>query len=73
MVKLRVGRKARFESALKLTGLTQSTWADANDVPKTYLNEFLNGKRVSAPLTEKIDAFIAKVEGAEIIPIERVG
>lgn len=72
MVKLRVSRKARFESALKLVGLNQTSWAEANDVPKTHLNEFLNGKRVSAPLTAKIDAFIAKVEGAEIIPTESV-
>lgn len=73
MAKLMVSRKARFESALKLVGLTQASWGEANSVPKTHLNEFLNGKRVSAPLTEKIDAFIAKVEAAEIIPLERVG
>lgn len=70
MVKLRVPRKARFESALKLTGLTQTTWAEANRVALTHLNEFLNGKRVSAPLTEKVDRFIAKVEAAEIVPTE---
>jgi plasmid maintenance system antidote protein VapI len=73
MVKLTVSRKARFESALKLVGLTQTSWAEASGVPKTHLNEFLNGKRVSAPLAEKIDRFIAKVEAAEIIPLERVG
>lgn len=71
MVKLRVTRKARFESALKLVGLNQTSWAEANGVALTHLNEFLNGKRVSAPLTEKIDAFIAKIDAAEIIPVER--
>lgn len=73
MVKLVVSRKARFESALKLVGLDQKSWAEANSVPKTHLNEFLNDKRVSAPLKQKIDAFIAKVEAAEIVPLERVG
>lgn len=72
MVKLRVPRKARFESALKLVGLNQTSWAEANGVALTHLNEFLNGKRVSAPLTAKIDAFIARVESAEIIPTESV-
>lgn len=70
MVKLRVSRKARFESALKLVGLNQTSWAEANSIALTHLNEFLNGKRVSAPLTQKIDAFIAKVEAAEIVPVE---
>lgn len=70
MVKLKVSRKARFESALKLVSLTQTSWAEANGVALTHLNEFLNGKRVSAPLTQKIDAFIAKVEAAEIVPVE---
>lgn len=70
MVKLKVSRKARFESALKLVGLNQTSWAEANSVALTHLNEFLNGKRVSAPLTQKVDAFIAKVEAAEIIPVD---
>lgn len=72
MVKLRVTRKARFESALKLVGLTQTSWAEANKVPLTHLNEFLNGKRVSAPLAGKIDAFAARVEAAEIVPVDSV-
>ena len=72
MVKLRVSRKARFESALKLVGMTQTSWAEANSVALTHLNEFLRGKRVSAPLTQKVDAFIAKVEAAEIIPVENI-
>jgi hypothetical protein len=72
MVRIRATRKARFESALKLVGLTQTSWAEANRVALTHLNEFLNGKRVSAPLTEKVDAFIARVEAAEIVPAEGV-
>lgn len=72
MVRIRATRKARFESALKLVGLTQTTWAEANGVALTHLNEFLNRRRVSAPLTEKIDAFVAKVESAEIVPAESV-
>lgn len=70
MVKIRASRKARFESALKLCGMSQRSWGEANSVPLTHLNEFLNGKRVSAPLAKKVDAFIAKVEAAEIIPVE---
>lgn len=70
MVRIRATRKARFESALKLVGMTQTSWAEANSVALTHLNEFLNGKRVSAPLKEKVDAFIAKVEAAEIVPVD---
>jgi hypothetical protein len=34
MVKLTVSRKARFESALKLVGLTQTSWAEASGRPE---------------------------------------
>ena len=72
MVRIKVTRKSRFLSALALTGMTQASWAEANSVNVTHLNEFLNRKRTSQPLTEKIEAFIAKVENAEIVPVEEV-
>lgn len=68
MVRIKATRKARFESALKLVGMTQEQWAEEEGkVSRTQLNEFLNLKRVSAPLTEKIDAFIKRIENAEVV------
>lgn len=73
MVRIRATRKSRFAAALKLTGMTQKQWAEVQGgVSTTQLNEFLNGHRVSAPLTEKVDRFIAKVEAAEIVPVDSV-
>lgn len=68
MVRIKATRKARFESALKLIGMTQERWAEEEGkVSRTQLNEFLNGKRVSAPLTGKVDAFIKRIESAEVV------
>lgn len=68
MVRIRATRKARFTAALALVGKTQQDWArEEGDVSRTQLNEFLNGKRVSAPLTTKVDAFIKRIESAEVV------
>lgn len=73
MVRIRATRKSRFAAALKLVGMTQKQWAQVQgNVSVTQLNEFLNGHRVSAPLTSKVDAFVAKVEAAEIVPVDSV-
>lgn len=68
MVRIKATRKARFTAALALIGKTQEEWAkEEGEVSRTQLNEFLNGKRVSAPLTAKVDAFIKRIESAEVV------
>lgn len=53
-------RKRQFRKALALAEMTAAQWAEANDVGPTYLSRFLAGKTVSGPMSEAIDAFIAK-------------
>ena len=50
-------RRKRFRAALALAGMSLTKWAELEGVTRQHLNEVLNGKRVSAPLNEKIEAF----------------
>lgn len=67
MVKLTTTRKTRFQAALVLTGMTQGTWAAQEGVHRGYLNQVLNGKRQSATLDAKIDAFIEETESRRLV------
>jgi hypothetical protein len=53
-------RKRRFKAAIELADTTIKAWADEAGISTTHLYETLDGKRVSAPLNERIDAFIGK-------------
>lgn len=55
-----VERKARFEAALKLAGLTAEEWGKTAGVTPSHLSHVLAGRRQSLTLTEKIDQFAAK-------------
>ena len=59
---IRPDRKARFKAALALSGTTMSEWADRAGVVRQHVHQTLRYPEISAPLTEKIDAFIADVE-----------
>lgn len=54
------GRKAMFRAALAVAGLTLEQWAKSESVSAGHVSNVLAEKRTSDPLTEKIDAFIAK-------------
>lgn len=53
-------RKARFRAALALAGITAKEWAEQYGCSENHLYLFLAGRRDSAPLTEKMEAFIDK-------------
>lgn len=53
-------RRTRWNVALAIAGRTTGEVARTFRVSKTMLNETLAGRRVSAPLNQKIDAFIAR-------------
>lgn len=54
-----MSRKAKFKAALVEAGMTASAWAkNVGGVSRTQLQRTLNNPQQSAPLTEKIDAFI---------------
>lgn len=53
-------RKRRFFAALSLAGLTQNEWAERQGITDTHVYHVLSGKRESASLIAKIDAFIAE-------------
>ena len=55
-------RKARFQAALILTGMTQGQWAELGGRTRGYVNMVLNGKMQSRKLDQEIDAFVAEVE-----------
>ena len=59
-----LSRKARFEAALKLAGMTAEQWAAAPEygggVTRQHLYLVLKGDRVSPRLDEAMDAFIAE-------------
>lgn len=56
-----VERKRQFRKALALAEMTQGEFAlRIAKVGPSYLSRFLGGYEVSQPLTEKVDAFIAK-------------
>jgi lambda repressor-like predicted transcriptional regulator len=60
MRKQKTTRKARFEAALKLAGLTMQAFAAANDVSPAHLHYVLKGERTSERLTGLVDAFTEK-------------
>lgn len=62
MPRIKNTRKARFQSALIRSGMTQGDWAKANGMGREHLNRVLNGKFDSEGVVEKIDSFIADVE-----------
>ena len=67
MARLIKTRKARFQSALALTGMTQAKWAEeVAGISRCQLNLVLNGKRESKTLATKIDGFIEKVEAKSV-------
>lgn len=53
-------RRKRFRAALALAGVSLKQWASTEGVTRQHVREVLLGRRVSAPLNEKIDAFIAQ-------------
>lgn len=61
-----IERKRQFRKALALAELTAAQWADKHGIGATYLSRFLAGQTVSAPLTAKVDAFIAKYLGKRL-------
>jgi hypothetical protein len=57
MPKTKPNRKALFQAALKLAGLTAEEWAIREGITPEHLSVVLNGKRESKTLTDKIDEF----------------
>lgn len=58
-------RRKQFRVALAMAGKNQDWFAAQAEVSPGSLSLVLSGRRVSAPLTAKIDAFIAKQKRAE--------
>lgn len=66
----KVSRKAKFAAALIEAGISPSAFArERAGVSKTQLYRTLNNPKESAPLTAKIDAFIAEYIGTRITAI----
>jgi hypothetical protein len=55
----RLTRKERFRAAVRVAGITAKQWCKDNEITEQHLYAVLGGKRESARLTEKVDAFIA--------------
>lgn len=53
-------RRKRFRAALALAGIDAQDFAKSADVGAPHLSQVLHGKRDSAVLVAKVDAFIAK-------------
>ena len=51
-------RKARFRAALALAGITAKEWCELEGYSENHIYLFLAGRRDSAVLTGKMDAFI---------------
>lgn len=65
MARISKTRKARFKAALALAGMKQVDFLEENGgITRQHLNAVLSKKRQSEALTEKVDAFIAKIERA---------
>lgn len=54
----KTSRKQLFRAALAIAGLTAGQWAEREGLTAMHLSMVLNGKRDSARLGEKIDAFV---------------
>jgi lambda repressor-like predicted transcriptional regulator len=62
-----LSRKASFVAALTEAGMSASAWAkNEGGVSKTQLYRVLADPKNSAPLTQKIDRFIAKYVPSEM-------
>jgi hypothetical protein len=64
MTRARTDRKARFEAALKLAGLTAADWAKGQGVTSAHLHYVLKEERESARLEKEIEEFTDKYLGA---------
>lgn len=53
-------RKKRFLAALAMAGMSMREWATKNDLTAGHVSQYLSGKRDSAVLDERVDAFTAK-------------
>jgi hypothetical protein len=58
MPKAKTSRKQLFKAALAIAGLTAAEWASGEDLTPEHVSMVLNGKRESARLIEKVDAFV---------------
>jgi gp16 family phage-associated protein len=63
MPKVKTSRKQLFKAALAIAGVTAAQWASNNDLSPEHVSFVLNGKRESARLIAKIDAFIVEHVG----------
>lgn len=60
-------RKQRFDAAVKLSGLSQTAWAEMHDVSREHLRYVLLGERqAGAELDAAIDATISKYLSAAV-------
>lgn len=53
-------RRKRFRGALALAGLTIGQWAEQEGVSYGHLYQVLSGRRESASLVARVDAFSAE-------------
>ncbi len=53
-------KSRRFRSALVLAGTTAEAWANEQGVTAGHLSQVLSGKRESAALMAKVEAFTEK-------------
>lgn len=58
MRRIAPSRKAKFNAALALVGMTKTEWADSAGVTRQHVNALLREERESSKLDEKIDTFI---------------
>jgi gp16 family phage-associated protein len=64
MPKAKSSRKQLFKAALALDGTTAQEWAESHGITAMHVSMVLNGRRESARLLDKIDAFVAKKLGS---------
>lgn len=69
LARRRLSRKAGFAAALVEAGVSASAFALNVGVSRRMLYRVLNDPKQSAPLTAKIDAFIAEHVGREPIAL----
>ncbi|MDB4893161.1 MAG: hypothetical protein JWL61_5016 [Gemmatimonadetes bacterium] len=58
MPRAKHNRKTLFRAALVIAGLTAEQWAAQEGLTAGHVSQVLAGKRESARLVEKIDAFV---------------
>ena len=67
MARKSVSRKARFKSALALSGMTAQDWCEKQEITYTHLYLVLRDDRQSKKLAATVDAFIASVEAKVLV------